>query len=452
MRWLLANFAIGLLVTMMLISAVNGANGFNVLKDDNLMIKLSYPVEAEVESCIKINVEVTTLRAVENLTVILKLTYVADSTLNKFFDKKLIDNVDTDGPELVYSKTLNVCLPTVTKPDPYVKAEVAATYSTIDDSNLYGAFYMLTVRSPTYSQLLSQYNEAKKTIDALKSEISGLKLQIELLNNELDSAREANAVLSAKLFMINKNYEELKKKYEEVLKKYEDLNTQYINLVQDYGSLKGTYEVLMKNYETLQKDYQDIRRDYELVSRELSTLQAFYNDLKVRHSDLQESYGEAVKMIGELKGIADERERNLNILQAMLSQAASEGNIVKSLAAAQAVGLAGIGGYLVYRKKAEKRRPVEKTKEENKVSSSEDSSVKVSEAKQDATSSVDIKITKPLKILSGRRVTIPMKIADELGLKVGDLVRVYKNGEYVIIKPERDHLGPNNGQNLSGPS
>jgi predicted nuclease with TOPRIM domain len=448
LRLYLAPIAVSILIFAMLVSTTSAASGFNYVKDEGVMIKLSYPVEVENNSCFKITVEITTLTAVENLTVVLKLTYLADSTSSKFYEKKLVNNVDTYEPDLVYSGTISVCLPTITKPDPYVKGEVTATYfDAVDDEYILSdAFYMTTVRTPSYSKLQSMYNDAKNEIDVLKSEISELKQQIDTLNKELDSARYDNVVLITKLSILDKDYSELKKKYEDLQKKYDDLNSVYTNLVKDYGSLRGTHESLMKNYEALQEDYQSLRRDYELVSRELTTIQTIYNDLKARYSDLQENYGEAIKTIGELKGIADEREKNLNVLQAMLSQAASEGSIIKSLAAAQSVGLAGIGIYLLYKRKGEKRGQIAKA--DDKVNGRpEESSLKTTEVKQDTASNVELKESRPLKILSGRRITIPMNIAEELGLKVGDLVRLYKDGEYLIIKPERIVASPNNGQN-----
>jgi len=438
-----------ILVLAMLVSSASAAGGFSYIKDDGVMIKLSYPVEVENNSCFKITVEVTTLAAVDNLTVVLKLFYIADSTSSKFFDKKLVDEVDTDEPELVYSKTISACLPDITKPDPYVKGEIAANYF-IDDEEyrLSDTFYLATVRSPTYNKLMDMFNDAKKEISALKSEISGLQLQIDSLYKELDSAKYDNALLAAKLSLIDKNYNELKGKYDELMQKYNELNTLYINLVKDYGSLRGAHESLMDNYKALQEDYQSIRRDYELVSRELTAVQTIYSDLKARYSDLQQNYGEAVKTIGELKGLADERERNLNMLQAMLSQAASEGSIAKSLAVAQSVGLAGIGVYMFYKRKREKDGQT--VKPSDKVDSKpEDVSPKTTELKLDSTGSAELRESRPLKILSGRRVTIPMNIAEELGLKVGDLVRLYKDGEYVIIKPERNNVGLNNSQNIS---
>lgn len=448
----LAPIAVSILIFAMLVSTTSAASGFNYIKDDGVMIKLSYPVEVENNSCFKITVEITTLTAVENLTVTLKLTYIADSTSSKFFDKKLVSNVDTDGPELVYSSTISVCLPTITKPDPYVKGEVTAKYINADDEYILSdTFYMTTVRTPSYSKLQSMYNDAKKEIDALKSEISELKLHIDSLSKELDSAKYDNVVLITKLSILDKDYSELKKKYEDLQKKYDDLNSVYINLVKDYGSLRGTHESLMKNYEALQEDYQSLRRDYELVSRELTTIQTIYNDLKARYLNLQENYGEAIKTIGELKGIADEREKNLNVLQAMLSQAASEGSIIKSLAAAQSVGLAGIGIYLLYKRKGEKRGQIVKA-DDKENSRPEDSSLKTTGVKQDTTSNVELKESRPLKILSGRRITIPMNIAEELGLRVGDSVRLYKDGEYLIIKPERVAAGPNDGQNTLEPT
>jgi predicted nucleic acid-binding Zn-ribbon protein len=437
----------------MLVSTTSAASGFNYVKDERVVMKLSYPVEVENNSCFKITVEITTLAAVENLTVVLRLTYLADSTSSKFYEKKLVDNVDTYGPDMVYSGTISVCLPTIAKPDPYVKGEVTATYlDAVDDEYILSdAFYMTTVRTPSYSKLQSMYNDAKNEIDALRSEISELKQRIDSLSKELDSAKYDNVVLITKLSILDKDYGELKKKYEDLQKKYDDLNSVYTNLVKDYGSLRGTHESLMKNYEALQEDYQSLRRDYELVSRELTTVQTIYNDLKARYFDLQENYGEAIKTIGELKGIAYEREKNLNLLQAMLSQAASEGSIIKSLAAAQSVGLAGIGIYLLYKRRGEKRGQIAKA--DDKVNGrTEESPLKTTEFKQDAASNVELKESRPLKILSGRRITIPMSIAEELGLKVGDLVRLYKGGEYLIIKPERIAASPNNGQNALEPA
>ncbi len=449
----MTNIVIGIIIAIMLSSTATAyaASGFNILKDNNVAIKLSYPTEVEIGSCFKISVDVSAFNVIENLTVILKLTYIADSTTTKIFDKKLLDNINVDEPGILYSKTISVCVPTAAKPDPYLKAEVYAIYDIDDEFKISDTFYMMTIRTPTYSQLLKLLDDYKKDVKELELKISELEKQIENLENELVSANNLNLVLSTKLSMLDKNYNEIKKKYDELLKKHDELNNVYIALVQDYGSLKGRFESLRINYETLQKEHQEIRRDYELISKELNVLQSIYNDLKSRHSDLQVNYEGSLKMIGELRALAEERERNLNTLQVMLSQATSEGSIVKSLAVAQSVGLAGVGAYLLYRRRIE-RKPATVKRDSEKTDDSGKEVAKIMDEKQSNLKVVEDKDLKPLKILSGRRITIPMNIAEELGLKVGDLVRIYKNGETLIIKPEKISNEPNNGQQVPGPS
>jgi len=436
------------------------ADGFNtVVEDTRIRLRLDYPPEVKAGSCFSITSDIVVLGDLAGLKVTIKIVQQGDSGGTVILDTKLLDELSVSAG-FEHLRTLNLCLPSSSS-NPFLEANITATYTAGDTSyKTKSVLFMSIVRSKTYSELSAELSSANAWINFLRDEIKRLEGEVRRLSDEVSSLKArlesaesmANDLRSKYQDLLGKHtelsakYSELVSNYKSLKESFDSLNERYLSLLMDYGSLKGTYESLRASFETLQSSYEELRKDYGDVSRKLSSLQSLYSDLSSRHEELKKSYEESIKTIGSLQGALREREREAALLRANLEGAVSESSLAKSLAAAQAAGIALLGAYTYMRRRTKKS--VETRRDEGKQGNPNPAPSEGEGPDNPGNpGSVDARIQ---RVLSGRRITIPSDIAERMGLRIGDAVSVSLLKDYLAVK----RLEPAEGedQHPPGPS
>lgn len=441
------------------------ADGFNtVVEDVRIRLRLDYPTEVKAGSCFSITSDVVALGALSDLTVTLKVVRHGDSGSTVLLDTKLIDYASVSaGFEQL--KTLTLCTSSDSS-DSFIEANMTATYTVGSESyKTKSVFFMAIIRSKTYSELSAELSSANAQIALLRDEVDRLEDEVRRLNDEIsslrtrlesaesetDELRRAHQALLEEHAELTARYNDLLSDFEALKESFDSLNDKYISLLIDYGSLRGTYESLKQSFEALQSSHESLRKDYEDTSRNLSSLQSLYNDLLSRHEGLKKSYDDSIKSIGSLEGALKEREREASLLRANLEGALSESSLVKSLAAAQAAGIAVLGALTYVRKRGRGGSEARRSEDGGSGRPDEGAGTGVGRENHGNNPGEDEQGGgRVQRVLSGRRVTIPSDMAEKLGLKVGDNVAVSLLRDCLAIR----RLEPAEEENrpLPGPS
>lgn len=436
------------------------AQAYNItVEDARIKVRLTYPSEVEIGSCFNVQIEVTALSALDNLNLTLKIIYFYDSQSQTLYNQVLINNVDVAGPSVVLFKNIGLCIPTPAAVDPWLEARIILNYLTdstpIEVTN---TFYMSTVRQISYERLSARLADANQEISRLRSEVAALRAKLEEAAAREEALRAKIEELARIKEDLEKRLAELQTLKSELEKQLSDLSTRYNQLLVDNAALQERYKTLMENYAVLQKSYEELRRDYDMVSRDLSTTRSLYNELQSRHESLRASYEDSVKTLGQLEGSLRELERQREVLEAMLAQATGESGFFKNVAVGQGVGLVALGGgvaaWLFMRRRSKaagavgqpaptpspptpppanppNNHPPATTPNPEQPSSAERAAKETSQIEEVPESEV------VQKVISGRRVTIPSRLAERLGIGIGDSIKIGLLGDRLILVPIR---------------
>ncbi len=442
------------LLLLMVGAAFASLGGYNILVEDNrIKIRLTYPPEVEIGSCFNVQIEVTALSALEDLSLRLKVTYFYDAGSQVLYNQLLIDGLDVPGPQVILLKNIVLCTPSPVRVDPFLEAQITTSYTfdstTVDLTN---TFYLSTVRQISYERLSSMLASANQELSRLRAEVDRLRSEVGRLEARLQDAAGREERLKAELQALSAENQRLRDRVAELQERSEtlgrqlsELNERYTSLLKDYSALDERNKSLMDSYLALQKSFEELRRDYEAVSRDLASLRSLYSDLQARHEGLRSSYEGAVKTIGELQGRLGEVERQKGVLEGMLSQALGESGFLRNVAVAQGVGIAALGGGLGLWAITRRRRrqsapstapqpppsqPPSPQPQANPPSTTALTEGEEAVAQESSEEAVQ-------KVISGRRVTIPSRLAERLGLSIGDHVKISLLGERIVLTPIR---------------
>lgn len=319
------------------------------INDDSVKIGLSYPTEVKPGTCFSIRVDVTALKTVSNLNVHLKVVYHADTSTTTLYDADLVTSF-SGGPGLVYSGVLTLCPPS--KLGTLVSAKISVTYT---DGSLLQEFYMASVRSKYYSEVMAELEAAKSTISALQSEVSSLRSTVDAfkleasklkdevarLNKLIDDLRSENERLKYKLVSAETLNTQLKERLSKLEVELSSVRNSYLNLSSEYTILQDRYDSLLKSEESLRQNYEALSSDYNSLSKDYMMLTALYNELKKTHQDLQIRYESALEKIGDLQKSLRESEEEYEALSQQYVVASWEKAVVIWVAIAQAAGIVG---------------------------------------------------------------------------------------------------------------
>ncbi len=467
------------LLVLMLGVTTAVATGYNiVVEDGRIKVRITYPPEVEIGSCFNIQIEVTALSALEDLSLRLKITYFHDTGSQVLFNQLLINTLDVAAPSVVLFRNIGLCIPAPVRVDPFLEAKITTSYtydsSTVDLAN---TFYLSTVRRVSYERLSSMLASANQELSRLRSEVERLRSEVGRLETRLQEMARREEHLRDDLQHLAEENRRLREKLAELQALNENLGRQltemterYTALLKDYSALDERNKGLMESYLALQKSFEGLRRDYEAVSRDLASLRSLYSDLQSRHEGLRSSYEGAVKTIGELQGRLSELERQKGVLEGMLSQALGESGFLRNVAVAQGVGLAVIGGGLGFWALTRRRRrgttqPIAQPATQQPPTSPPATQPPASAAKEPVSVAAETvgngaggSAEEPSeeavqKVISGRRVTIPSRLAERLGLAIGDHVKISLLGDKVVLTPIRANglAGPQPPEHFSEP-
>jgi len=164
---------------------------------------------------------------------------------------------------------------------------------------------------------------------------------------------------------------------------------------------------------------------------------------------LDSAHQEAVKQIGSLTGALEERGRQMDALMAMLDNALRERNVFSNIVIAQALGLGGLGAlYLIERRRFRRSGPsaapsVKVPEGGSGGPSANGANTPSLQSAQGAQSQTDLQSQENgnggliQKVISGRRITIPKKLAELLGVDVGDQVELGVIGDALMVRKYR---------------
>jgi AbrB family looped-hinge helix DNA binding protein len=295
-------------------------------------------------------------------------------------------------------------------------------------------FYMSIVRAETYAELESQVSMLRSKVSDLEGRISALEKELDQKHQELSQLKEDYNCLLASYLSLKESYQKLKDDYQKLQEDYSKLQGSYESLSDKHQStlldlerMRTLYDSLARQFDKLEEQYSSLLKDYESTLSELRTYKSMYEDLKAKHDDLRSRHDALIAEAAQLRQKLTDLEEDYSYLNRIYEATLGESSLTKNILFAQTAAVAaGVGLYAVLsRKLAKKPRSPEAIEEgdgEKKIQ----------------------------KILSGRRITIPIDAAARLGLKEGDLVKIdYGNGSIVIRPVERrvSELKPEAGSN-----
>jgi predicted nucleic acid-binding Zn-ribbon protein len=449
------SFALLLLLGSLLLPAGNAITFNSLIDDGKLAVTINYPSEVKRGTCFNVRVEVNALTAMSDLNVTLVIELRSGPSVYVLFTGKVVDDW-SGGPGPVTNSIVGACV-TSSHPTGVIVLRTSIEYHlgpsklTLDSS-----FLMGLARDTTYDELAALYSAAQNEISRLRSAVDDLRREAERLRARISELMSEVSALNARLDALRERYERLQSDYASLLSRYQELQQSYAKLQEDYENLTRQHEALRatnselgKAYDALQKELEKLRAEYAELQKQHASLTALHEDLKRRYAQLDSAHQEAVKQIGSLTGALEERGRQMDALMAMLDNALRERNVFSNIVIAQALGLGGLGAlYLIERRRFRRSGP------------SAAPSVKVPEggsggpsangadspglqSAQGAQSQTDLQSQENgnggliQKVISGRRITIPKKLAELLGVDVGDQVELGVIGDALMVRKYR---------------
>jgi predicted nuclease with TOPRIM domain len=456
------SFALLLLLGSLLLP-VGSAITFNSLIDDGkLAVTLNYPSEVKRGTCFNVRVEVNALTMMSDLNVTLVIELRSGPSVYVLFTGKVVNDW-SGGPGPVTNSIVGACV-TSSHPTGVIVLRTSIEYYfgpsklTLDSS-----FLMGLARDTTYDELAALYSAAQNEISRLRSavddlrreaerlraRISELMSEVSALNVRLDALRERYERLQSDYASLLSRYQDLLSRYQELQQKHAKLQEDYENLTRQHEALRATHSELRKAYDALQKELEKLRAEYAELQKQHASLTALHEDLKRRYAQLDSAHQEAVRQIGSLTGALEERKRQMDSLMAMLDNALKERNVFSNIVIAQAVGLGGLGAlYLIERRRF--RRSVPSAAPSVQAPEGGSGGPSATEANSPSLQSAEgAQFQTELqsqengngglvqKVISGRRITIPKKLAELLGVDVGDQVELGVIGDALMVRKYR---------------
>jgi predicted nucleic acid-binding Zn-ribbon protein len=444
-----------LLLGSLLLPAGNAITFNSLIDDGKLAVTINYPSEVKRGTCFNVRVEVNALTAMSDLNVTLVIELRSGPSVYVLFTGKVVDDW-SGGPGPVTNSIVGACV-TSSHPTGVIVLRTSIEYNIGSDRlTLVSSFLMGLARDTTYDELAALYSAAQNEISRLRSAVDDLRREAERLRARISDLMSEVSTLNARLDALRERYERLQSDYASLLSRYQDLQQNYSKLQDDYENLtrqhealKATNSELRKAYDALQKELEKLRAEYAELQKQHASLTALHEDLKRRYAQLDSAHQEAVRQIGSLTGALEERGRQMDALMAMLDNALRERNVFSNIVIAQALGLGGLGAlYLIERRRFRRSGP------------SAAPSVKVPEggsggpsangadspglqSAQGAQSQTDLQSQENgnggliQKVISGRRITIPKKLAELLGVDVGDQVELGVIGDALMVRKYR---------------
>ncbi len=237
-------------------------------------IDLAFPEEAHPAESITHNVTITA-----NTALTLNFTIIIYAPVNSVWQD--VKNQNITNFDLQENGSLPIQM-RFTLPQQANGTLKCFLYVQTDQSTDYSSytFYTTQVRTLTYSELLSQYNDLLANYSRLQTDY----------NTSLSNYNE----LSANYISLNASYETLLDSYNNLLVKYDALNVTYNQLLFEYGTLNSTYNSLSVKYDTLNSTYNSLlsrnsalQSDYNLLNSTYYTLQTNYDSLQTNYNSLQ---------------------------------------------------------------------------------------------------------------------------------------------------------------------
>lgn len=451
-RLAIANMVIFTLALVM-VTSVNAEAYTAILQDENLRISLYYPPEVKIGSCYNFRFEAQAFEALTIDEIRLKIKMYRDSVTETLYDQVLVSDEAVESG-WTFSKNIVICIPTPRRLDPFLEAEVYASYTKdgLEDETLSTEWYMSTVRTKSYDELLSELDEAKKKIRYLENKVKELDDHVEELEEDLDKLSKSYDRLLSEHESLQKSYQKLQVDYSSLQQKYIGLQDEYKNLSEeyrklliDYEKLRTLYERLLDDNKQLHSNYNSLREDYTSLSKEYYSLQGTYQDLTERYNDLKDRYESSIKTIGQLESTINnleqsirERDERINELNLMYSSTANESTLTKSILYAQTAAVAGVGAgiYLMSLRRRKRTQPLIQLPPQPPSPPSPTAPPKEEEVKNSGNGRVQ-------KILSGRRITLPRDALEKLNIKEGGKVVVEVYDGYVKVIPVKEEIQEN---------
>jgi predicted nucleic acid-binding Zn-ribbon protein len=444
-----------LLLGSLLLPAGNAITFNSLIDDGKLAVTINYPSEVKRGTCFNVRLEVNALTAMSDLNVTLVIELRSGPSVYVLFTGKVVNDW-SGGPGSVTNSIVGACV-TSSHPTGVIVLRTSIEYNIGSDRlTLVSSFLMGLARDTTYDELAALYSAAQNEISRLRSAVDDLRREAERLRARISELTSEVLTLNARLDALRERYERLQSDYASLLSRYQELQQNYSKLQDDYENLTRQHEALRatnselrKAYDALQKELEKLRAEYAELQKQHASLTALHEDLKRRYAQLDSAHQEAVRQIGSLTGALEERGRQMDALMAMLDNALRERNVFSNIVIAQALGLGGLGAlYLIERRRF--RRPSPPAAPSVKVpeggsggpSATEANSPSLQSA-QGAQSQTELQSQENgnggliQKVISGRRITIPKKLAELLGVDVGDQVELGVIGDALMVRKYR---------------
>ncbi|MDT7860221.1 MAG: AbrB/MazE/SpoVT family DNA-binding domain-containing protein [Candidatus Calditenuis sp.] len=449
------SFALLLLLGSLLLPAGNAITFNSLIDDGKLAVTLNYPSEVKRGTCFNVRVEVNALTAMSDLNVTLVIELRSGPSVYVLFTGKVVDDW-SGGPGPVTNSIVGACV-TSSHPTGVIVLRTSIEYNIGSDRlTLVSSFLMGLARDTTYDELAALYSAAQNEISRLRSAVDDLRREAERLRARISELMSEVSALNARLDALRERYERLQSDYASLLSRYQELQQSYAKLQDDYENLTRQHEALRatnselrKAYDALQKELETLRAEYAELQKQHASLTALHEDLKRRYAQLDSAHQEAVKQIGSLTGALEERGRQMDALMAMLDNALRERNVFSNIVIAQALGLGGLGAlYLIERRRFRRSGPsaapsVKVPEGGSGGPSANGANTPSLQSAQGAQSQTDLQSQENgnggliQKVISGRRITIPKKLAELLGVDVGDQVELGVIGDALMVRKYR---------------
>jgi len=456
------SFALLLLLGSLLLPAGNAITFNSLIDDGKLAVTINYPSEVKRGTCFNVRVEVNALTLMNRLNVTLVIELRSGPSVYVLFTGKVVNDW-SGGPRPVTNSIVGACV-TSSHPTGVIVLRTSIEYNI--DSNRFtldSSFLMGLARDTTYEELAALYSAAQNEISRLRSAVDDLRREAERLRARISELMSEVSALNARLDALRERYERLQSDYASLLSRYQDLLSRYQELQQNYAKLQEDYENLTRQHEALKATNSELRKAYDALQKELEKLRAEYaelqkqhaslttlhEDLKRRYAQLDSAHQEAVRQIGSLTGALEERGRQMDALMAMLDNALRERNFFSNIVIAQAVGLGGLGAlYLIERRRFRRSGPpaapsVKVPEGGSGGPSATEANSPGLQSAQGAQSQTELQSQENgnggliQKVISGRRITIPKKLAELIGVDVGDQVELGVIGDALMVRKYR---------------
>ncbi|MEM2492313.1 MAG: AbrB/MazE/SpoVT family DNA-binding domain-containing protein [Nitrososphaerota archaeon] len=434
-----------LLLLSLTLHQVDAITYNSLIDDGKLSITFNYPSEVKRGTCFNVRVEANALVAVTDLNVTVSIELRSGPSVYVLFSGKVVDDW-SGGPGPVTNNVVGACVSS-SHPVGIVILRTSIEYDLGSDRlTLDNSFLMASVRDTTYDELAALYSAAQSEISRLRAAMGEMGREIDRLRAQVSDLMSQVSVLSDRLEQMRTRYDELQSAYNALLAQFRDLQDRYVRLQQeherlsrDYAALQARESDLRGAYAGLQKELDALRSEYAELQKRHAALNALHDDLRKRFEELNSAYQDAVRQIGSLSGALEERGRQMEVLTAMLDNALRERNVFSNIVIAQALGLGGLGAlYMIERRRL--RRPgssqaapgVEAPEGGSgapPTPSPELANIGPDENRQDNGNGGMVQ-----RVISGRRITIPKKVAELLGIEVGDPVELGVVGDAIFVR------------------